>query len=280
MLDVIEVIRKAYSFYVENYRTVFSAFVVVAVIEFISIIVSRLSDFYSRVVGRVCEQSIFLYFSESFNVTCETAEFVSILLVLVNLVVSLATGFIYTVIILAVLKNLNELIEGSQASSWQSNLRSQVGNTLRLWLLSFLQSVFAFIFVFVPVILLLFLGALFIKTPDPVFFIALIALAIVLVFLISVIFLLFFTFVQVELVLTHRGLIEAVRNSYRIVRSHLSEVIVFHLFWIAVGVVSFITILITCCLSIFVAPILNNLLILPVRLCSEIMLWKRLKPEA
>jgi hypothetical protein len=247
-----------------------SAFAIITVITFVASFVSSLSDLSDRFDEKWCAQDNVgrLPFTEY----CGTSTFASVVLTLINLFVGLVVGLIATILTLSALKPLEEMLSGGQVSSWQKHISAQMGNTTRVYLLAIFK-VFAIIFVVM-------LGAsiVYFTGMNWVVIAAVVIVGVILLILMQIFFALAFTFVNVEMVLGKRGLIDAIKNSYALARANLSDVFLFHLVWLTIGVLVGIATIFTCCLAIFVDPIVSCMILLPVRLCSEILFWKKLKP--
>jgi hypothetical protein len=79
-------------------------------------------------------------------------------------------------------------------------------------------------------------------------------------------------------VFSGKGLVAAAKSSYALAKTNLADVFVFHLLWWLINIVVGLAVLMTCCLAFFVDPIVSCMIILPVRMLSEIILWRKLKP--
>lgn len=269
MTDIIEIISSAYKSYSANYQKVLSAFAIIAVITFVASMVSSLSNLSDRFDEKWCapENLGKLPFTEY----CGTSTFASIVLGLADFVISFIGGIITTIIVFAAYKPLGEILSGGPVSSWQQHLSSQVGNTLRLYLLLLAQ--------FLVVVFVIMLGASIIYFSGLNWIVAavVVIVGIILLLLMGIGFALAFTFVNVELVFSKKGIVDAVNSSYALVKKNLANVFLFHLVWLMISIAVGLATLITCCLSIFLDPIVSCMILLPIRMLSEIVFWKQLK---
>jgi hypothetical protein len=270
MANIIEIISSAYKSYSANYQKVLSAFAVIAALSLVASFVSSMSDLSDSFNEDWCADKNVgkLPLTEY----CGTSTFASLMLGLVDIGVGLVVGLITTILVLALYKPLEEILSGSQVSRGEHHLSSQLGNMIRVYLLHLAQ--------FLAVVFLIMLGASIFYFSGLNWMVALIVIivGVIMLILMAIAFPLAFTFVNVELVLGKKGLIDAVKNSYALARTNLSDVFLFHLVWLTIGIVVGIATIFTCCFAIFVDPIVSCMILLPVRLCSEILFWKKLKP--
>lgn len=272
MADVIEVISSAYKSYSANYQKVLSAFAVIAALSLVASFVSSMSELSDSFNEDWCAEKNVgqLPLTEY----CGTSEFASLMLGLVDIVVGLVVGLITMILVLALYKPLEEILSGGQVSRGEQHLSSQLGNMIRVYVLLFCQ--------FLAFVFLIMLGASTFYFSGMNWIVAafVVIVGIILIILMEIAFALAFTFVNVELVLAKRGLVDAAKSSYALVKANLANVFLFHLVWMIIGIVVGIATLITCCFAIFVDPIVSCMILLPVRMLSEIILWKQLKPTA
>lgn len=194
-------------------------------------------------------------------------------------------------IILSTIKPLSEIVEGKKPSEWTANLKQQLPNAVKLFILE----VFTYLVVVVPLIILLALlvpdalplldfakaneaGDQVVHSLINALIKALVAIlrGIAIGVLLMAVIVFFLTFVRIELALSDVGLLQAAKNSIRILKANLFEVFLFHFIWFTLGVVLFFLSILACCFSGIVGSIVAALVLLPIRLLSEIVLWRQL----
>jgi len=188
------------------------------------------------------------------------------------------------------LKPLSEMIDGKEISSWTGHLKPQAVNAIKVLLFRFIVSVLLAVPLIVFTVLnfaLIFAAALraggggggMFFVADLLLFFAALLLTIIAELLAN--FLL--SFLEVEVVLNGRGVLSAAGSSVSLVRANFLDVFLFDLAWfvlgIGIGLASFALIVCTLCILAPVAMLATPLVIVPLWLTSNMMLWKRLGGE-
>ncbi len=177
-------------------------------------------------------------------------------------------------ITLALIRPLRELSEAKPASDWKSHLHPQLLNALKIIVFTIsLYLLFA-----LPLIVFL------VSKPtvggEDVFIAVSLSLFTVAALIISSLLL---TFMHVEIVLTGKGLVNAVRKSYSLAKSNLKPVIVYAVIWLAVSIALTIPIILASKVSNFLAiplVLLQTLVASPIQLLSLVILWSDLKTKS
>ena len=295
MKDVTDVIVSAFNLYKENYRKIITAFIaIIAISVLISLLYFplrfslSLNEMACDVSGAQGHEGNIVSSAAS-NMLCETLKFTS----LIEHGLDWITALLVLIVILSVMKPLEEIVSSKkQVSEWTSHISFQLSNSIKLFVFDTLIGLVTF----VPTILLL-----LIVVPDAVslFFsitsgqgseeligpisklvlksFAVLIIGVLTGALLGILCAVLFTFVHVELALENKGIISAARSSVELFRNNMGQVILFHIIWLLIGIVAAVMTFLTCCMAFFVAPIVSYLMILPVRLLSEIILWKELK---
>ncbi|MBN2013967.1 MAG: hypothetical protein JW778_02195 [Candidatus Altiarchaeota archaeon] len=285
MDDVTDAIKSGYNLYKENYNRVLSAFIALFVFIFLVSILSMGLNFAFNLVERPCE------------FTPSGADFLSSLVSLMvceytkpSFFVRTALGWLSSIVVilitLSVIKPLEETASKKNVSEWTSHLGTQFSNAVKL----FFFELFVGIITILPILLFFLLWVpgtasvlssaseeqLRVFMDNIMQGLLVFVVGVFIVVLIETVLVLLFTFVRIELVLSNRGLMDAVRNSVEIVKNNAGKVFVFHLIWLLISLVLAVLAFFTCCLAFIVGPAISYLLILPVRLFSEILLWRSL----
>lgn len=204
--------------------------------------------------------------------------------------VDYALGFaeylISIMIVLAVMKPLHEISKGEKVSNWTSHVQLQLPNSIKIMIFRTLLdiAVLAPLLIFIALNITFFLtfakqvstnGITAIVIADIIAFAAIIIATII----VAIITTFMLVFLEVEIALTGKGLQNAAKNSFNLVKNNFVAVLAFLLLWFAVSIVVAVVTLImacTCCL-LPAAIALEALIVQPVYLLSTIMLWNELK---
>ncbi|MEA3254430.1 MAG: hypothetical protein U9Q22_01180 [Candidatus Altiarchaeota archaeon] len=296
MTAVFDTINKAFNLYQKDYGKVITAFIALLAITVIVAVLSFILSLSLSVTETACESSTLdtgnIASGVVSNILCKYMQPSS----LIETGLSWVIGIVVILIILAVIKPLEELILAKERiTEWTSRLSTQISNAVKLFIFDTLVGLVTFIPILILLILLIpdFTNLLStaISGQDPgrlggelnsflLKSLGVLSIGLIVGVLIELILVLSFTFVRIELALTNQGLISAVNNSLELFRNNKGQVLMFHLAWFLISIVVGVLTLITCCMAIFVGPILSYLLVLPVRLLSEIIFWKELKSRS
>ncbi len=294
MSDVLDSIESAYVLYKENHKKVLTAFLL---LFFLSLIVKALSpipllstaSLFSS-LGVECTPSYGDTMSSfESNLTCALMQHLP-----ADALVTWVMALVTTIVVLCVIKPLEEIISKKKISAWRTHLKAQQLNTIRLVVL---QTALTAVNIIPAIVLSAFIiqdtahtshiidngrnlmqpASAFLSTYARIMFTS--ALSILLGFvllLINIILALSLTFVRVELVLTDKGLVDAIKKSINLSIKNPWSVILFHILWLITDFILWLLAVILCCTTFFIVPAFSLLLILPIRLLSEIILWKKL----
>jgi|GEM_PF-1850288 len=272
MVDVLRVIGEAYEQYKKNWRKVISAFIILFLIS----IAFGIIDFVVKLPGQF---------------TCENQRntFIVILFCISPQILSITFGIIESligvVVILAVLKPFDEISRGAKVvSDWKSHFSPQLKNAIKIVIFKFL----VFALLLVPLIIyIIFNIALFAafasSKQDYRLFLTGSGLLLIFIFVATVIlelianFLL--NFLEIEMVLGGKGLIEAAKKSANLVLGNLLNMIIYALIWFLISIGIGIVKLVLCCTVVLlpVIFIIDPFFITPIRLLSLVILWKEFK---
>ena len=273
MVDIAAIIGDAFELYKERWRDVVMPFLVLFIIAIAFGLVSFGLSFTSRTV-------------------CENTDNPYILLALcyvpqiLQYVLGMIEGLVQVIVIMAALVPLWELVSGGKVSDWSGHLGKQLFNAIKVIVLRTLLTLavvlplIVFIILNIAVIIaavqsggglsgLMTLGGLAVL-------IGVVVAAVVLMIVIN--FLL--TFLEIEMAVGGKGMLEAIGASYGRVMSNLVPCFLFNLVWwllgISISILTQVLICCTLCLAYPVAIIITPLIVAPVMWISKLMLWKEL----
>jgi len=193
------------------------------------------------------------------------------------------------------LKPLSEMIDGRKISSWTGHLKPQAVNAIKVLLFRFIVHVLLAVPLIVFTILnfaLIFAAAMRASSGGGVLLVAdiLLFLAAVLLTIIAELLANFLlSFLEVEVVLNGRGVLSAAGSSVSLVRANFADVFLFDLAWFMLGIgiwwgmglcIGLIVCSMCCLLPLAIVVVLvTPLVVVPLWLTSNMMLWKRLGGE-
>ena len=269
--DVLKSISGAFELYKDNWQKFILAYAVILLLGLISSGISLLADL-SRDV--FCK-------SNSPLVVLSLCTFPQISSYALDMVFSL----IGTVITFAVLLPFYELSKGKQASDWAGHFFPQLFNAVKVILFRFIIS----LLIFSPVIAWVFLnlGALLALKPSDIGLplllgsLSVLILLIILSAIVSFIVSILLSFLEVEVVISRRGVFDAASASIRLVKANFLDVFVFGLVWFAISaVVGIASLFLACTLCLLpVVWLIEPFLLAPVYTLSSLLLWQSLGGE-
>lgn len=269
MVDVLEVIEEAYRLYKEKWGSVIVAFAVIFLIG----LVFGLANFILNIFSEICKgvQSNILLVLLCISPT------------IFQMVLSAIDGLLNIVVMMAVIKPLDEMASGKPISYWMDHFVPQLFNGIVIMSLRILVMVVCL----VPAFIILFSDVAVLDTLKSnssslntvigggglLVFVILIILGVVAMAVIN--FLLMF--LEVEAVLRGGGIINEVRNSVNIVKNNLGDALIYSVIWWLIGIaVSILTVMLMCTLCLApVAFVIQPFVVEPVSLLSKVMLWRR-----
>lgn len=285
MDDVIDIIKAAYKLYTKNYNRVLSAFIALFILSFLVAIVSTAINFTLALVEPQCQFPVGgdMFSSVVSQMVCDYTKPSS----LIKMSLSWLSSIVVILVVLSVIKPMEEIALKKGVSEWTSHLGSQLTNAVKLFFFEFFVGLVTLLPILV-VALVWVPGALSIASSASgeqlrglvndliAQGILVFGVGFFFAFLLSTAFVLLFTFVRIELVLSNRGFMDAVRNSIDIFNRNRSKVFLFHFIWLLISFVLGILALLTCCLAFIVGPAISLFLVLPIRLFSEVLFWRHL----
>ena len=193
-------------------------------------------------------------------------------------------GFVVTLFTLSIIRSLGKSQRG-KVSGWTKHLVAELPNAFRVFLLELTVKSICIIPV-VMFFLLVLLGLLlhsFINSaqsvslsqyPGLLIFCLLFLIPLLSGALLYAVFTVIFTFLRIELVLRDKGMITAMKNSIILAFEHPVPIIMFHLLWLALSLPLLLLFLHVCCMGFLLKPFVTFFVFLPVRVLSEIYLWR------
>ena len=275
MVEILQVIEDAFHLYKKKWKTVITAFLVLLAI---GILFGLISSGLNLSANALCKAKPAQQGVVDF-LLCVTPQ-------ALNVGLGIIEGLIAIVITLAVIKPLKEIADKRPVSDWTANFTPQLANAVKVILFRFA----VMLLVIAPVVAVALLNLPIILTAKTTgdltglllfgnLFLLLIVMAVMI--LISAIINFFLMFLEIEIVLSNAGLINAVKKSASIVRNNLGNSLLFVIAWFVLNFVLDIGVIFvacTCCL-LPLAILIPPLIIVPIELLSKVILWKRMKKK-
>lgn len=268
--DIVSLISKGYHLYKDNWEKVITLFGFVLLINIVLWVIQQIFGFITQI-------------------SCEVASdpFTVLLFCLGPIPLQMFLGmlgwFASLIFILGALRQIDAVVEKKPLVGWFSAFKSQVLNGVKVILLRTGIAIFALIPLIITVLLSIPAIMALKGNPDVMGILfsgsfLFILLSIIFFIIVSAIIGFLLTFLEVEVAIAGKGIIEAVSSSYTMVLKNIIPVFIFGIIWFLLNiVVSLASMLLACtiCLMPFVVAI-QPLIVTPIYYFSLVLLWKEL----
>ncbi|MDD5317906.1 MAG: hypothetical protein PHF51_04225 [Candidatus ainarchaeum sp.] len=270
--SVIDIIQGAYELYAEKWREAVSPFIALFAVAILFGAISFIASVSGNAVCSATRDSA----AAALCAIPRVFEFG----------VSALEKFVSLFVIMAALAPLYGLVRGKKMGNWFAELGPQFVNTLKVILLRAALTVAAFLpFLAVVLLNIAALAALLAAfrggnaAPFALggFTIVLIAAALLTGILVALVQF-FLTFLEIEVVLGKKGVMDALAASVSLVRENLLDVFLFNVVWWLIGIAVGMVTLLLCCTIILIplTIVIVPLIVTPIEWLSRIMLWQAL----
>ncbi|MEM4389785.1 MAG: hypothetical protein QXG98_03920 [Candidatus Micrarchaeia archaeon] len=277
MPDVLRVIIDAFELWKNNWRKFITAYLVLFAIGLVFGAINFIIDLSQDALCSSEEPAMLL-------ALCVFPQLISYALNVIE-------GFVSIIVMLAVIRPFYELSERKPPSDWADHFVPQLPNAIKVALLRF--AIFLAAFIPLGIVVVLNLSALLalvasriegsaflsvLPTAAPLSIVAATLFGILLHFIAN--FLL--TFLEVEVVLSKVGVIQAAAASVTLVKQNLLDVFIFGLIWLGVNFGISVLSFMLCCTVVLIPLIflIQPFILAPTYTLSTILLWKQLKPKS